>query len=149
MSYHGFGRHARLELRDSPALGLVLCLLYGIPLVLVLLSAISPVWKLLTLFLVLLGLRSALKLWALPAMGAEASAVSWSDTRGWHLVGNQGDPRPVLLVRAVWLLPSALLLRFRNPQGRTCWVATVTRPDSDAARRLRVHLRWGGLVRSR
>lgn len=143
MSYHGFGDTIRSEAGLHPRLALALVGLFSLPLSLIFITDLPWPAKLLPLALVLLGLRSALAHWALAA--GTAPIVRWSAGRGWELLTPTGERRPARLLHAAWLWPRAVLLRLRTADGRRHWIALTDRPERDALRRLRVHLRWSGL----
>lgn len=140
MSYHGFGSTIRLEAGFRPRLAGGLVLLFLLPMVLVLVSAI-PWWaKLPALGIVLLGLRSALGFWAVP--GERRCALQWSLNGGWELIFTDGRRQSARLLRAAWIWPRVVLLRLRTPDGGRHWLALTDHPDRTEFRRLRVHLRW-------
>lgn len=149
MSYHGFGSRIRLEPGAVPAAFLAWLCIHGLIFLILLFTQLSLPLRLGLAFLNAWALSVHLAHWAWPlhSLGLDGLEL----TPGGRLLGRgpDGEWRPLRLTRVAWLAKGLVVLQVRAPgrRGARWLILPASALGERRSRRLRVHLRWGGVER--
>ncbi len=133
----------KLELRPSRRLAALVLVLHAAALLGLILPSLAPVGlRLLIGVAVMVSLRRAWRRARLQGPRAILS-LGWSDTAGWWYQRREGGVQAAELLPDSVVVPGLAVLRLRAGPDTHVVVIPSDGASSEAARRLRVHLRHG------